>query len=163
VGERLFLQFALSLFVSGVCMVAFVSTLRGRLQRDRSGSAASEFALVLPLLTLLLFGVLEFGTVVYAFSAMQFGATNAARSLAVNTATEAAALASARAVLPGWVANDVSMQMAQTNAGDPNSNIIRVTLSVNASRASVVPMLTRLVDLPLTAEATIKQELPYVD
>ena len=144
-------------------MVAFLLTLRAGLQRDRSGSAASEFALVLPLLTMLLFGVLEFGSIIYSFSAMQFGASNAARSFAVNTADEAAALASARAVLPGWVADDVSLQLAQTNAGDPNSNIIRVTLSVNASRASVISMLTRLVDLPLTAEATTKQELPYVD
>ena len=141
----------------------YVLRIRDRLVRDRSGSTASEFALVLPLLTLMLFGVLEFGSILFSYSAMQFGVSNAARSFAVNTADEATALARARAALPGWVRGNVGLAMVQSNPGDPNSNIIRVTLTANASQASVVSMMTRLVDLPLTAETTIKQELPYVD
>jgi Flp pilus assembly protein TadG len=132
-------------------------------RRDRSGSAVSEFALVLPLLTTLLFGIIEFGTITYSYSAMQFGANRAARSFAVNTLNEAGALASAKAVLPAWARDKVAMSMSQSNPGDPNSNVIRVTLSVNASDVAVVSMLSRLVDLPLDAETSVKQELPYVD
>jgi Flp pilus assembly protein TadG len=133
------------------------------LRRDRSGSAVTEFALVLPLLTLLLFGIVEFGSITYSYSAMQFGANRAARSFAVNTLDEAGALARAKAVLPAWAREQVALTMVQSDPGDPNTNVIRVTLSVDASRVAVVSMMTRLVELPLRAETSVKQELPYVD
>jgi Flp pilus assembly protein TadG len=142
--------------------VAYASAFK-KLRRDRGGSAVSEFALVLPLLTLLLFGIVEFGTVTYSYSAMQFGASRAARSFAVNTLDEAGALAQAKAVLPAWARDKVTLSTSQSNPSDPNSNVIRVTLEVNASDVSVMSFLTRAVDLPLKAEASVKQELRYVD
>ena len=144
-------------------MVAFSTVSKSGLRKNRSGSAASEFALILPLLTTLLFGILEFGTVVYSYSAMQFAASRAAREMAVNVADDAAAMAEAKAMLPGWARDDVTISVTQTDAADANSNIIRVQLVAQASDLSIVSMISQVVPWTLTADASIKQELPYVD
>lgn len=133
------------------------------LQRDRAGSAVSEFALILPLLSTFVLGIIEFGTIVYSYSAMQFAATAAARQFAVNVSDEAASLAAARAVLPGWARDDVSLTMTQSNAGDVTRNRVSVRLTVAAAQTTPMAMITRVVPLTLTAEASVKQELPYVD
>jgi Flp pilus assembly protein TadG len=133
------------------------------LRADRSGSTAAEFALIAPLLTTLLFGVLEFGIIIYSYSAMQFGANAAARQFAVNVSDEAASLAAARALVPGWARDHITLAMAQSDPGDPNRNIIRVRLEVNAADATPLALLTEAVPWTLTADASVKQELPYVD
>jgi Flp pilus assembly protein TadG len=108
-------------------------------------------------------GVLEFGIVLYSYSAMQFGATAAARQFAVNVTDEGASLAAARGALPGWARSAVTMNMQQTDPADVNRNIIRVRLTADAAQITPIAMITRLVPWTLTAEASVKQELPYVD
>ena len=143
--------------------MAFRNLSMRALQRDRAGSAVSEFALILPLLSTFVLGIIEFGTIVYSYSAMQFAATAAARQFAVNVSDEAASLAAARAVLPGWARDDVSLTMTQSNAGDVTRNRVSVRLTVAAAQTTPMAMITRVVPLTLTAEASVKQELPYVD
>lgn len=58
-----------------------------RFGRCRRGVAAVEFALVVPVFALLLFGIVTFGTAMNAMNAMQSGAQAAARSMAIGLST----------------------------------------------------------------------------
>jgi Flp pilus assembly protein TadG len=129
----------------------------------RRGAAATELTLILPLFTGLILGVLEFGSVIYSYSAMQFGANRVARTVAVNRMTNAQAESSIRDNFPTWARNHVQVRVTQTNASDPNTNLVRVQLSVDSDKTTPLPLLTRAVPWALTANVAIKQELPYVD
>jgi Flp pilus assembly protein TadG len=144
-------------------VLAFPLFLRSSVRADRSGSVAAEFALIVPLLTTLLLGIIEFGTVFFSYSAMQFAANNAARQMAVNVADQTTAIAAARDVLPGWARDDVAITVVQSDPADPNRNVIRVRMVADARALAATGMLTRIVPWTLTADASIKQELPYVD
>ena len=123
----------------------------------------TEFALITPLMSMLLLGTVEFGSMIYAYSAMQMGTSVAARQIAVNLASPAAAQANALQIVPGWARPDVNTTITQSNPGDPGSNMIRVRMVATSDRVGVIALMSRLVPLPLTAEVTVKQELPYVD
>lgn len=144
-------------------MLAFQLFSCRREGASRAGSVASEFALIVPLLTTLMLGVIEFGTVFFSYSAMQFAAHDAARQMAVNVANQATALAAASNFVPGWARDHVTMSVTQSNAADPSQNIIRVRVVADAGDMAVMSVITRLVPMTLTADASIKQELPYVD
>jgi Flp pilus assembly protein TadG len=119
--------------------------------------------LLVPLLSTFLIGIIEFGTLFYSYSAMQFAATAAARQFAVNVSSEADALAAARDILPGWARDDIAVSLVQSDAADPNRNVITVRMSVDAAAATPLAMITRAVPWTLRAESSVKQELPYVD
>jgi len=119
--------------------------------------------MLMPLLTTMLFGSFEYGSVIYSYSAMQFGANRVARTVAVNRMTNAQAQTQVRNYLPVWVRNDVVVSVSQTAPTDASSNLVRVRLSVPARNATPLSMLTRVVPWQLTANVAMKQELPYVD
>jgi Flp pilus assembly protein TadG len=129
----------------------------------RRGAAATELALILPLLTTMILAVFEYGAVIYSYSAMQFGANRVARTVAVNRMSNAQAQTEVRNYLPGWVRNDVSVAVTQTAPGDPETNLVQVQLAVAAAQATPMALLTRAVPWQLTANVAMKQELPYVD
>ena len=145
--------------------VAFrnIATSLACLARCTRGSAGSEMVMLMPLLTTMLFGAFEYGSVIYSYSAMQFGANRVARTVAVNRMTNEQAQTAVRNYLPGWVRDDVSVSVTQTAPADANSNLVRVQLSVPANNATPLAMLTRIVPWQLTANVAMKQELPYVD
>lgn len=68
-----------------VALVARLRTRRaGRTRRDERGAAAVEFALVLPLLLLLLFGVIAYGYMLSFRGSMSQAAAEGARAAAVS-------------------------------------------------------------------------------
>lgn len=138
-------------------------SLAGGLRACRRGAAATELALVLPLLTTLIMGVLEYGTVIYSYSRMQFAATRVARTIAVNRMTNAEAEAAITASLPGWMAGHVEIDVAQSAPGDPLTNLVRIQVAAPAQAATPFALMTRAVPWQLTSDVTMKQELPYVD
>ena len=73
------------------------------LVRERRGAAAAEFALLLPVLALMLCGVFQYGVLIFSYNVMLNTARNGARSLAVGTATEADVITKAKANLPSWI------------------------------------------------------------
>lgn len=129
----------------------------------RRGAAATELALILPLLTTMILAVFEYGAVIYSYSAMQFGANRVARTVAVNRMSNAQAQTAVRNYLPGWVRDDVTVAVSQTAPTDANTNLVRVQLSVPAQQATPLAILTRMMPWQLTANVAMKQELPYVD
>ncbi len=117
----------------------------------------------MPLFASMLFGTIEYGSVIYSYSAMQFGANRVARTVAVNRMSNAQAQTAVRNYLPGWVRDDVTVAVSQTAPSDANTNLVRVQLSVSAQQATPLAILTRMMPWQLTANVAMKQELPYVD
>ena len=111
----------------------------------------------------MILAVFEYGCVVYSYSLMQFGANSVARSVAVNMMTEAQARTAVMQYVPGWMANGTTVTVEQTAAADPNINLINVRVSASATTATPMALLTRAVPWQLTANVSMKQELPYVD
>ena len=86
----------------------FCSFWLKRILTSCSGAAAVEFAIVVQLLVLILFGIITFGWMFYLENNMESAARAAARRLAVAEATSAGTnltCASAQAQLPGTAEN----------------------------------------------------------
>lgn len=58
-----------------------------RLRRDRRGASAVEFAIILPLLLMLVFGIMEFGRALWTQNALHYSVEQAARCATVDTTT----------------------------------------------------------------------------
>lgn len=103
----------------------------------RSGAVAAEFALIVPLLATLLFGVLQFGFAIYTYSAMETAARTGARQIAFGTNT-ATAEAATRAALPGWVAGAATVSSIANDDG--YTRLIVTVPGSTAALLSLVPM-----------------------
>lgn len=113
----------------------------------RSGAAAAEFALIVPVLSLFMFGVLELGLGIYTNNAMATAARNGARLIAFgSTAPEAEA--AARAELPSWVRTVATITSTPDDAG-----MARVFVQVPGASASIIGLVP--VPKTLFAEGTM--------
>lgn len=93
-----------------------VSALR---RRAAPGQALVEFALVLPLLVLLLLGIFDFGRAIYAYTTVNNAAREAARLAIVDqTETHIQDLAAQRAVALGVTAGEVEVDFRQAATPD---------------------------------------------
>ncbi len=117
----------------------------------------------MPLLFTLLLGTLEFGVLLYSYSAMQTAATTVARGIAVNTLAPSGGATIVSQIVPAWALPNVSLLVTQTNTVDPAANVIRVRITGRSDQITIVPMLTRLVPWTLVADVSTKQELRYED
>lgn len=113
------------------------------------GAAAVEFALVFPLLVLVLFGIVEFGSIFNAQLMLTSAAREGARSMAINNDAAAAKsllIGAAVGLSPAVTAANVTITPAACAA---NSN---VTVLVTYNK----PFLTGLfgTSITLTGEAT---------
>lgn len=118
-------------------MAAIVRRLLLRGQRDEAGAEVVEFALVLPLLLLVLTGIIDFGLMFQRYEVV----TNAAR--------EGARVAS----LPGYAAADVQarVQAYLTASGlTATPTIPAPTETCLVAGAHNVPVVTVTVDYPYT-------------
>lgn len=111
----------------------------------------------------MLLGVVEMGALGYSYAAMQMAANTAARRIAVNTLPPSNISSVTNAYLPGWARSSVAVSVTQSNAADPMTNVISVRLTGSSQHLTVLPILTRMLPWAMTADATTKQELPYVD
>ena len=105
------------------------------------GAAAVEFAIVIQLLVLILFGIITFGWMFYLENNMESAARAAARRMAVADATSAGTnltCASAQAQLPGTAENVACTMMPLGNPANitvnaavlcPAERTVRVTVS----------------------------------
>lgn len=69
----------------------FVSRCAARLARTSRGAAAVEFALLVPVLAVLLAGTFESSLLLYTWGSMEFASRQAARAVAVGAITRAEA------------------------------------------------------------------------
>lgn len=118
---------------------------------SRSGAVAAEFALIVPLLSVLLFGVLQFGFAIYTYSAMETAARTGARQIAFGT-NVATAEAATRAALPPWVAG-----AATVNTVADDDGFARLTVSVPGSSAAILSLV------PMPENFTAEVAMPRVN
>ena len=90
--------------------------IRDRTSRDQ-GVAAVEFALILPVLALLLFGVLEFGRVWSQYQVFQGAAREGARCAAVASTSECDVQDEIDQAAAPWVPPDATVQVIGGSAG----------------------------------------------
>jgi len=124
-------------------------------RRARSGSAAVEFAIVLPIFLMLLFGIIQFGAVLFLHNNMVNAARETVRRMSVAELDAATAPTYAQNYLSDW--NLVFTVTASEPAAGVANGDVSVQISVPATDAA-------LVNFPiawpgnLVAEATMRRE-----
>lgn len=110
---------------------------------DQRGAVAVEFALVLPLLILVLLGIVEYGSVYNAQLMVTGAAREAAREMAVTGnagSATSAALAASPGLAPALAAGDVAFSGACAPGSD-------VTVTVSYDKPFLTGMFGASVDL----------------
>ncbi len=114
---------------------------------DTEGASALEFAFVLPVLLLLLFGMIEFGFIFQAELAVTHAAREGARMAAVNEDTWEQALVVDRA----YPLQPPKLTVSKTN---PTADSVSVTVSYSYD-TQILPFLGTI---PLQSTATMRKE-----
>ena len=129
-----------------------VNGVIGRMVRMNGGASAAEFALILPVLLLMLFGTLQVSLLMFSYNRMADAARDATRAMAVCTVTDPSiASTQALANLPAWVPQD-KWTITPVIGSD-----VSMTISVDPALAGVIPILPFLSG-PLKTTVTMRKE-----
>ncbi len=112
---------------------------RPALLADSGGTAAAEFALMLPMLLLMIFGTMQISLLMYSYNVMVTSARDTARAMAVCTITDTTgANLQAQASRPPWLsANDWQVQPTlPVGQGD-----VSLAITVSAAKAALINFL----------------------
>lgn len=101
----------------------------GRRNHDR-GAAAVEFALVLPILLLLVFGIVEFGRLYNIQTSITAAAREGARVMALDNTLQSARTATESAAQP-YSLTDAQISVSPDSCPTPNDADINVTVTVS--------------------------------
>jgi len=126
-----------------------------RFARDRRGTAAMEFGIALPILMILTFAIIQYGTMMFAYNSMYNGARTAARELATSVSNETQAAATARAQLVGWLQTAncpaTSCVITARDTSTTGTNYVQVTVTAPGNKAGLI----NLTPAPATLTATV--------
>ena len=117
--------------------------------RDQRGSPAVEFAIIAPVLMLLVFGIVQFGFAFYTYNEMFNGAREGARRLAVGATMD--------------VARERALEVMVLDRNylfpepTPDADEVTMTITLPLSEAMIVSVLL-LPDFDLTATVTMHKE-----
>jgi len=107
-----------------------LNALTRRLAGDRAGAVALEFALLAPVLIVLILGIVETGRALWVQNAMQLSVEEGARfALANPAATDGEIIARARAMLAGLNTDNFTYSVTTEDGAD----VTYVTVSVTHS------------------------------
>jgi len=123
------------------------------LRHSDRGQSLVEFALVLPLLLLVLMGIFEFGRIWMTINVITSAAREGARVAAVTAPDVAAARAAANNVLNGGHVTGATV----TVSGPSGANEVQVTIAVNY-QPMVVGLIPGLHAMTLNRSATMHWE-----
>jgi Flp pilus assembly protein TadG len=120
------------------------------LSRSRRGSAAMEFALILPIFAVMMCGTFQYGVLFYTWNVALNGARNAARSVAVGRINAASGAAQMRGALPAWVRSGGGSAIdAQVTDAAVGGDVV-ARLSFPSRSATFVPLA------PMPDELTVE-------
>jgi len=122
---------------------------------NKRGQTMVEFALVLPILLLLIFGIFQFGMMLYSLESVNAAAREGARVAAVG-ADDAAIAARARASVGNTGFFNPNNLVIAADRSSPGS--IRVTVQLPNSQLMLLPFVSRFVPANLVGEVTMRDE-----
>lgn len=128
-----------------------------RLARRR-GAAAVEFALVAPLLVVLVFGMIEFGRMFMAEQVLTNAAREGARKAVLPGATDAQAQTTIDDYLSGASITGHSRSVSPSTTSAEGGTAITVTVSVPYNQVSWLPVSTFLPGKTLSAKVVMRKE-----
>ena len=117
----------------------------GRLATEQSGATAVEFAFILPVFVMMLFGVMGVSQLAGAVSGMHYAVEEAARCFAVNKTTCGSASATSIFAAAKYLGPDVGPVFLVTNAG--------CGFTVSATATYRLELAVTTFDIPLSAAA----------
>ena len=126
----------------------------------RRGQAMIEFALILPLLLLVMFAIFQFGFMFYSYISIQQAAREGARSAAVgkNDALITTAITNASTLDPTMLTISIAPAPATRLAG---SNVT-VTVTIPSAQLLKMPLVDAYLPTQLTGQATMRMEQNYI-
>jgi Flp pilus assembly protein TadG len=135
-----------------------VQTPHRSVRKRRRGAAAVEFAIVLPVFVILVFGMIEYGRMVM----VQQVITNASREGARRAVLDGATTSSVQSAVTTYLTNaainggstEVSPEPSAAASGDP----VTVTVSIPFSAVSWLPTPMYLGGKTLSASTTMRRE-----
>ncbi|MFZ4688888.1 MAG: TadE/TadG family type IV pilus assembly protein [Polymorphobacter sp.] len=98
-----------------------------------------EFALLLPLMTLMLAATMQYGVLMFTYNAMLNTARNGARAMAAGSSTEAEVITTAKANLPKWVPT-AKWKIVPQNEKTTKSDRVTARITVDSQYATVLPL-----------------------
>jgi Flp pilus assembly protein TadG len=115
--------------------------------RNRSGAVLVEFAMVIPIVLLLLFSQIAFGTILLMNDSMYDAARQAARELAVGTVDEAGAVTKANTLLASW---PTTFNVTAQDTATTGTNDVRVQIALPLSTFYMTDFIPGLANLNAT-------------
>lgn len=119
------------------------------------GQSLIEFALVLPVLLLLILGILDLGWAVYAQNTISNAAVEGARRGIIFSTTDAQITARVQAAAPSLSNLQIDIAPSVRNFGEP------ITVTVTYTYTAITPIIGQIVTgsgLPLTATSSMLVE-----
>ena len=131
-----------------------VNTTVHRLLANANGASAAEFALVLPVFMLLIFGTFQISLLMFSYNRMTSAANAATRAMAVCTYSSSTAAQRALGNLPAWVKpSDWTITPSSDNLD------VSMSISVDPAKAGVITLLPIFTG-PLETHVTMRKEPP---
>tara|TARA_Y100001933_G_scaffold105392_1_gene105933 strand:- start:204 stop:602 length:399 start_codon:yes stop_codon:yes gene_type:complete len=129
---------------------------RMKKQHARRGISIVEGAFMIPILIMLIFGAIEFGSLLHMRHTMLHAAREAARTMAVEDGTAAQAIAVANNILPsGNLDFDVDAQLLQA---DQFAQDVQVQISVPMTQAALGDMFGFFGTRAMSVQVTMRSE-----
>jgi Flp pilus assembly protein TadG len=127
----------------------------------RRGAAVVEFAIVAPVLLLLLLGMIECGRMIMVQQSITTAAREGARTAIVEGTSASSATASVQSFLSGTGIRGATVTVGPNKTGSvPHGQPITVTVSVPFSEVSWLPHPFFFGRKTLTSTATMRRETP---
>ena len=139
------------------------STLLGGYTRtaERRGAAVVEFAIVAPVLLLLLLGMIECGRMIMVQQSITTAAREGARTAIVEGTSATSAMGSVQSFLSGTGIRGANVTVAPNNTGSiAHGQPVTVTVSVPFSAVSWLPHPFFFGQKTLSSTATMRRETP---
>ena len=134
------------------------SKLPLRRKRDESGAALVEFALLAPLLILLVLGIVEFGWLFGQYNDVRHGAREGARFAAVDAGDLVAIGATVCSSMDGLSAGMTSINIEMSRTGDDRGDTGTISVTAVVGSLSGVPIITSFLPDSLTSTVEFRLE-----
>ena len=141
------------------------NSLKNNLTNKETGIAAVEFALILPLLLIVVFGIINFGLIFFDYLMMTNAAREGARWASINAVSATCSTSAnttdpcgvARTYMPNLIslATSTSPVVSYTNAGFSTGNLQTVTITYSFKGGIY---LANLLDVPMSTKSVMYHE-----